>query len=60
MEKLSILTAAEKSMGEVVFHGRKPSENLQMLSMSILTALSSGKVAYLSVKWLQMNYKMII
>lgn len=59
MEKLFILTAAEKSVGEVVFHGRKPLENLQMLSVPILTVFSSGKDAYLSVKWLQMNYKMI-
>lgn len=60
MRKLSILTAVEKTTGEVILHGRKPPENLRMLNMTMPTVLWSGKDAYLRVKGLQMNYKMII
>lgn len=59
MGKLYILTAAEKSMGEIVLHGRKPPENLQMLYTPMPTVLWSGNDAYLRVKGQQMNYKMI-
>ena len=54
------MTAAEKGMGEVVLHGRKPPENLQMLNMPMPTVLSSIKDAYLRVKGLHMNYNMIM
>lgn len=47
-------------MGEVILHGRKPPENLHMLNMTMPTVLWSGKDAYLRVKGLQMNYKMIL
>lgn len=60
MGKLSILTAAEKNMGKIVLHGRKPPENLEMLNMPMPTVVWSGKDAYLRVKVMQMNYKMII
>lgn len=47
-------------MGEVILYGRKPEENLHMLNMTMPTVLWSEKDAYIRVKGLQMNYKMII
>lgn len=46
-------------MDKVILHWEKPPENLKMLNMPMFIVLCSGEIAYLRVKGLQMNYKMI-